>query len=460
MHFGLEGIVGLALYLAFICASLLSVFWRPVVGIFYLLPLIPLQTIRYRMNEYPLGGSVVGIILVAVALGVLRKGGPLFPKTPWTKLLLVYVPFTFLSLCFGSFYLGKPLPLPGDPRFGVWQDYMTLPALLLMVAAVRPTATQIKAMILIMCLSTFVLDKGFWGMVSGRDFSVYNEDLREGGNMGYAGTNGLAAYEAQFATFAIALASFERRFWLRAAYYLLGIFSAICLMYSLSRGGYAALLVGWLFLGIVKERKLLVVLIIFVLTWTNLVPPAVQQRVMMSYDTQSGRLDHSAETRLDLWEDAIEVFQSSPIVGTGFNTYAYMHRNKGAYGGTAYYEDTHNIYLKVLLETGLLGILLFVWLLAKTFLTGFRLFWRAKNPFYASLGLGLSVWLICAATASAFGDRWTFFQVSGYMWILAGLVSQALVLEEISTVNSPEEGRTTNQFGTNDLLRDHTPLRS
>jgi O-antigen ligase len=455
MHFGLEGIVGLVLYVAFIGACLLSVFWRPITGIYFLLPLIPLQTIRYRMNEYPLGGSMIGIILVAVAIGVLRQGGSVLPKTPWTRLLLIYMPYTFLSLCFGSFYLDKPFPLPGDSRFGVWQDYMTLPALLLMVAAIRPTPKQIKTMVLIMCLATFVLNKGFWDMVSGRDFSAYNEELREGGNMGYAGTNGLAAFEAQFATLMIALGSFERKFWVRSGYYFLGVFSAICLMYSLSRGGYAALMVGWVYLGIVKQRKLLVFLLIFILTWAGLVPQAVQQRVMMSYDKQSGKLDHSAETRLDLWEDAIEVFKSSPIVGTGYNTYAYMHRNKGAYGGSAYYEDTHNIYVKVLLETGIIGILLFIWLLGKTFLTGFRLFWRAKDPFFASLGLGLSVWVLCAVVANSFGDRWTFFQVSGYMWVLAGLVSEALVLEQARAEKAAEEGDKEFQFDTDGLASGH-----
>src|SRR5258708_13369088 len=171
MLLGLEGYVGLALYLSFIGACLLSIFWRPIVGIFYLLPLIPLQTIRYRMNEFPLGGSVVGIILVAVAIGVLRRGDSILPKTPWTKFLLVYCAFTYASVCLGSFYLGGPLPFPGDPRFGVWQDYMTLPALLLMVAAVKPTNKQIKAMVIIMCLATLALDPNFWNDPSALDFS-------------------------------------------------------------------------------------------------------------------------------------------------------------------------------------------------------------------------------------------------------------------------------------------------
>jgi putative inorganic carbon (HCO3(-)) transporter len=452
MHFGLEGFIGLALYISFIAASLLSVFWRPITGIYYLAALIPLQTLRYHLNAYPLGGTMVGIIIIAVAAGILRKGGSILPKTPWTKLLLFYIFFTFLSLCLGSFYLDKPLPLPGDARFGVWQDYMTMPALLFVVAGLRPTQTEIRNLLIVMCLSTFVLDKGFWDTVSGRDFSTYNAELRDEGNMGYAGTNGLAAYEAQFATFLIALASYETKFWLRLGYYVLSGFSALCLMYSLSRGGYAALLVGWLFLGIVKQRKLLVFLLLFGLTWTSLVPRAVQQRVMMSYDGKSGQLDHSAETRIELWTDAIVVFRSSPVMGTGFNTYAYMHRAMGSFGG--YYQDTHNIYLKFLLETGVIGILLFVWLLIKTFYAGFRLFLRAQTPLFAALGLGLAVWVLCAAVANAFGDRWTFLQVNGYMWILAGLVSEGFVFESTRSAETSEKEETTQQFDNFDFAHD------
>ena len=115
MHLGLEGFVPYIEYMAFLAAFLLSVLWRPIVGIFFLLPLLPLQTIRYRLNELPLGGSAVGIVLLGIVIGLWRSGQPVFPKSPWTKVLLVYITFTFVSLWFGSFYLGRALPLPVLP---------------------------------------------------------------------------------------------------------------------------------------------------------------------------------------------------------------------------------------------------------------------------------------------------------------------------------------------------------
>lgn len=432
MHFGIEPLVPYALYAFFVVSVFLTIFWRPIWGIYYLLPLIPLQTLRYRTNDFPLGASVVGIMLLAVVLGVLRRGQPVVPKTPWTTLLCVYCVFTFVSLWHGAFYLNGSLPLPGDARFGVWQDYIVMPALLLLVAAVQPTKREMQTIIVIMCISIFALNHNFWGTVSDRDFSSYSEDLellREGGGMGYAGTNGLAAFEAQAATFLLALAAFERKRWLRLGYKGLAVFSVLCLMYSFSRGGYVAFLVGWLFLGLVKQRSLLILLVIFLFTWTLIVPPAVQQRVDMTYDEQSRTLDHSAATRISLWQDALTLFASSPVIGTGFNTYAYMHREKRADGFTGYYADTHNYFLKVLVENGIAGLLLFLALAVGFFIVGMKFSRRAQDPFFASLGLGLAAWVLCSLAANCFGDRWTFLQVNGYMWVLAGLVAHARQIE-------------------------------
>ena len=426
MHLGLDTNFAFILYAAGMVAFVASIFWRPIVGLFYLIPLLPLQTIRYRMEDLPLGSSVIGLMLVAVAVGVLRRGQPLLPKTPWTGLLIVYGGFTFVSLWMGSFYLRSDLPLPGEARFEVWQNYMVMPALLLLVAAVKPTKRQMLGLVLVMCLAGLALDRNFSDEVAGRDFSKFSVGLREGsGTMGYAGNNGLAAFEAQFATFLLIMAAFERRRLLKLGYYAVAGFSALCLMYSLSRGGYAAFLVGCLFLAVFKQRKLLVLMALFLLTWTTIVPTAVTERVSMT-EQNDGGLDHSAETRLTLWQDAMEVFDANILTGTGFNTYAYMHR-------VGNYEDTHNFFLKVLVEGGVVGLVLFLWLIVQTFRTGFRLFRRSKDPFFAALGLGLAGWVVAAVVANCFGDRWSFLQVCGYLWVIAGLVAQAWNLENAAS---------------------------
>jgi putative inorganic carbon (hco3(-)) transporter len=423
IHFGLSSVVPYVLYGGGVAAFLLSIFWRPIVGLYYLVPLIPLQTARYYLIGFPFGQSMVDIILFGTVVGMLIRQRPIFPSTPWNLLLVIYCAYTFISLCLGSFYLHRPLPLSlNDPRLADWKNYMVMPLILFVVAAATTERRQIRVLLLLMLAAIFLLNRGFWDTVSDRDFSSFSYDLRDEGGMGYAGVNGFAAFEAQAATFLVALSLFEKRWLLRLIYLSVAGFSVACLMYSLSRGGYLAFLVGCLFLGIVKQRKLLVLLAVFLLTWTSLVPRAVQQRVYMTYDQNSGELDHSAAMRVSLWEEAKPVFDSNPVFGSGFDTYAYTDHING-------YRDTHNIFVKVLVETGVAGLFLFLWILVKTFGVGYRLFREAQDDFLRSLGLGLSVWVICVAAANLFGDRWTFLQVNGYMWVLGGLVFRALELE-------------------------------
>jgi O-antigen ligase len=362
-------------------------------------------------------------MLLGVVLGLWMQGRTVFTKTPWNPVLFVYGVFTYVSLFLGSFYLGSALPVdPTVPRFADWKNFMVMPLILILVAAAVKEPKQMKIIILLTCVATFLLDRSFWDTVSSRDFSHFSYDLRDEGAMGYAGVNGLAAYEAQLTIFLLALASFEKKFFYWLGYVALAVFSGVCLMYSLSRGGYVAILAGWLFLGLAKQRTLLLLLVFFLCTWTSLVPVAVRERVLMTYDKNSGELDHSAEVRVDLWNEAMEVIKSNPVLGVGYNTYAYTKHVHN-------YRDSHNFFVKTLYETGLVGLCLFLWLIARTFQIGIQVFRRATDPFLASLGLGLAGWVICTAVANFFGDR-TYLQIDGLMWVVAGMVSRAWVIQE------------------------------
>jgi putative inorganic carbon (HCO3(-)) transporter len=422
VHFGLEEYVPIVLYLSFLAAILLSIFWRPIAGIYYIVPLIPAQTFRDQLARYPLGASVVAIVLIAVAIGLLRRGQPVFTSSLFRTPLYWYAGFTFLSLCYGSVYLGH-ISLD-DPRIGDWRNYITMLFLVFLVSAAVKTTKEMRILLMIISASVLLFDRNFWETVGGRDYSSYSEDLRtDAGAAGYAGVNGLAAFEAQICMALMALAAFERNRLRWLTYVGAAFFSSVCLMYSLSRGAYVAFIAAWIFLGVVKYRKLLVLLVVFGMTWTAVVPNAVVERVFMTTDPETGELDHSSETRVSLWEDALNQFKDNPVTGTGFDTFAYEQHEGN-------YRDTHNIYIKVLVETGIVGLLLFMWLVWRVFWAGFRLFRRAEDPFLASLGLALSVWLVCSAVGNFFGDRWTYLQVQGYMWVLAGLVARGWQIEQ------------------------------
>src|SRR5579871_3922964 len=170
-HFGFEQYLGLALYSVGIAAFVLSIFWRPIIGIYYLVPLIPLQTTRYRLLEFPLGATLVSLILAAVALGLLRRRQWILPGSPWTLVVSVYALFTLATLFLDSGYVG--------PRLKEWWDYMTMPLLFFLAAAAVKDAREMKVIIALMCLAVFAMDKSFWDAISDRDYSTFSRDLQE-----------------------------------------------------------------------------------------------------------------------------------------------------------------------------------------------------------------------------------------------------------------------------------------
>jgi len=414
-----------------IVCFLLSVFWKPTIGLYLLIPFLPLQTIRYRIHGYFLGAQFIDLLLLGVILGLKRQGRPIFPKTPLTGLLFTYVVFTYLSMLRGSFFLGRELPLWfDDQRLSDWKNYVVvLPMVFLVTFNAIRTKRQMRILLFAMCVGLLLLAKSVNNTITDRDFSSFSYDLRTEAAVGNAGVNGLAALEAEAAIFLVALCLIERRFLMKSGYLGVAVACVYALMFTLSRGGYAAFLAGIAYLGFVRNRTLLVALGLFLLVWQGVVPPAVRERILMTTNEQ-GIIDHSAEARLSLWEEAMTVFEADPIFGVGFNTYAYG-SHVGGYG------DTHNVFVKVLVETGLTGLVLFLAILRKLFQIGFKLYRTASDPFLQSIGLGLSGLMVAALIANLFGDRWMYFQITGYTYAFTALAVRAQQMEEEAETDEP-----------------------
>ncbi|MGC2697696.1 MAG: O-antigen ligase family protein [Candidatus Angelobacter sp.] len=423
MHFGLEQYVPLALYLGAMVAFLLSLFWRPQAGLYFLISLLPMQTIRYRIMDLPLGNKLIDILLLGVVLGAIFKGGFKLVKTPMNKVLLFFGIFCYVQLWRGAFFLNSDLPLSlGDPRFSNWKNYMVMFIIFAVAVNVIKEVKQIKIIVVLMCLSVLAVDKGFYGTMSDRDLSHFSYEVRDGGPLGYAGVNGVATFEAEFMLFLLGMSALQKRKSLKVAMWALAAFSGYCLLFSFSREAYAGILVGLLFLGLLKQRWVLIALAVFLFSWQTLVPTSVRERVDMTYDKNEQQLDTSAQDRVTLWNDAMNLFHQDPALGAGFDTYEWQHR-------VGIYTDTHNYFLKVLVETGVVGLLFFLFVLAKASRLGLKLFKSAQDPFLQSIGLGFTLLMACVFVVNFFGDRWLYVEVNGFLWVLLACVVRGQMIE-------------------------------
>ena len=430
----LHGFEPLAFYLVTIAVFLVSALRRPQFGLYYLAFFLPLVNARYMLHAFPFGEKFVDFLLLGVFIGIVsRRAGTDWTPTPLTAFLAVWGVMLYASLWRGSFYLNSDWPISlADPRVSDWKNYVEFFFFFLASASAIRTKKQIAGLLIAMGVCFLMVNRDFYGTMSGRDLSSFSYDVRDAGPLGGAGENGLAAFEASCLLFLTAMLGMKLKRTLKWA--ILGlIFTGVyCLLFTFSRGGYLAVLGGLLFLGVVNQRKLLILVAVLIVSWQALLPESVQQRITMTYDQSDGggTLDASAQTRVNLWADAEALIAASPVFGTGFQTYAYMGRMEK--------KDTHNYYLKIIVETGAIGLLMFLYVLWRMFALGYQLYRQSDDPFLAAVGLGFSALMVGMFFANLFGDRWSYFQVDGWMWMLLGAVVRGLILTEQTQMSTDE----------------------
>lgn len=421
--FGGLGTTSLALYVLAICAIPLAIFWRPVVAVYLLVPLMPLQTLRYQIQVLPFGDKFVDALLLSVLIGlyVHRAEARVLPETRLNKFLFRYCVFLFIMVWYGSFILHLPWPIhASNDRLSDWKSFVEMPILFLVVSAAIKTRKQMLILLALMMLTVLRANLGFYHTLSGRDFTHFSNSLRYSGALGYAGQNGLAAFMAEFLIFLLAIAPALRGAWFRILAYPSIFLAAYCVLFCFSREGYVGALVGLLVLGFMKDRKYLVLVAVLLVTWQAVVPNAVRERILMTYD--GGQVESSANERLQLWDDAFTIIPQHPILGTGFVTYRHLGRSKD-------YLDTHNLYVKVTVETGFIGLGLFLYLLWIITREGVALFRKSQDPLFKRFGLGMTAMMACVFAVNIFGDRWMYQQITAYMWTYLALVYRAGIIE-------------------------------
>jgi O-antigen ligase len=142
-----------------------------------------------------------------------------------------------------------------------------------------------------------------------------------------------------------------------------------------------------------------------------------------------GARTESALARVHLAQIALRVIAKSPIFGVGANNYALNINDvlTPELSGEFIYT-VHNKYLLVFAETGIGGILSFLWFLLATIRRGWNI-WMQKSPLYSMLALGIAAAIIgqmVHMTVEIFDSR---AQVQP-LWILAALIVSMDVYKE------------------------------
>jgi O-antigen ligase len=416
---GLTQFMPITIYLMAIVIAWVSLY-RPKVGLFFIVPLLPFQVILNRLHEYPFGKDTVNVLFLCILIGwlinVRDENGNVFLKHPFNKYVVILFGFSLVSLIFGYLYWGfGELPRGGD-RFLNWKNYAMLPILYFMIFNLIKTKKDIRILVLLMVIGLLLADYHYYLNFKDRSMLKFDWKYKDPGITAYLGGNELAAFYVHFLFLPLGLLYYEKKPALKLFYAGVTTFTLYPILYLFSRGAYVGLLFGLLAIGVIKKSKILVVSVFaVVLLWQAVLPAVVIERIQMT--DNEGELDSSAAGRLGLWQICVEQFLKNPF-GSGFNTYELFGKGR----------DSHNVYFKTLAEQGVVGIWVLVTILFVIMKNSVHLHKQTDDPLLKGLALGMVGITSALAVTNVFGDRWTYIQISAFYWVLMALVMRSSLI--------------------------------
>ncbi len=231
--------------------------------------------------------------------------------------------------------------------------------------------------------------------------------------------------------------------WLIALLYAQLLFNPM--LNKWQRVAYGAIIGGWLFWAFILRIQnisfwLPVFVTLFVLTWLKSKRAALMTLAILvlpfivSYEYYYQHVYVKAQVndfnRFWLWPTVISIVAqyTSPLIGAGPVGYY-------PYFMTLYPADamaSHNNYVDVFGETGLIGLILFIWFLIAVLRSGFSLQQKLPGGFYQAFSIGMTGGLIGMMAAMMLTD-WFMpfiynnslqgFDFNVYAWILLGAMA-------------------------------------
>lgn len=123
-------------------------------------------------------------------------------------------------------------------------------------------------------------------------------------------------------------------------------------------------------------------------------------------------------TRLGKWDPILSSINTAMLLGTG----------KGSLPVVAGVEEAHNFYLRIFIETGPIGLLLFVATLAFVVVDGFKTYERSVDPVVSAVAIAGVCATISIAAAALVQDAFINVKLAESYWLVVGAVGAAIRL--------------------------------
>jgi len=195
-------------------------------------------------------------------------------------------------------------------------------------------------------------------------------------------------------------------------------------LFTQSRSSYLAAVPALLVLGFMTERRLIILglLAISLMVSPLFLPKAVKDRIMYTFTQpeEQGqiligklRIDTSTSARLTSWKEALSDWPKQPLLGYGVTGYSFVDAQ----------------FPRILVETGILGLIAFLYLLysiARLTLQNLKV---VKTPFYQGLGIGFLAGFVGLIVHAIGANTFIIVRIMEPFWFFVGIVCAIPMLD-------------------------------
>jgi len=378
----------------------------------------------------PFSNSIIEITAsIAIALWFFKKAFILrsfkIKDTPLNIPISIYFIFVALSLINTRFLMTS---LTGF-GFKAMEHFLLF---VVIIDTVRTKADFKKLIAAILFSCALIGIDGLWQFAAGHDF-IRDYPLWSSGRLtaSFKFPNGFGIWLATLMPFCISLVIFSGK---EKLYKVLGVFLTIllsvCLVLNFTRGAIIAALFALGFIAWKKgkiARKALILILFMAVLGISLLAFYGGKEAISAYIFSSNSIIH----RISLTKLCWQMFMDQPFLGHGINTFMSIYGNYSSpelFGGVSY---AHNCYLQIAVETGVFGLLAFLWVIAALFVSSLKDINRRKDGFVKACQLGLLAGLGAYLAHSAVDTNLYALQLAILFYYLLGLVISAQNLKEI-----------------------------
>jgi len=369
--------------------------------------------VTLRLDDFLL--VVIGISWVG-KMSIKKELG-LFLKTPLNKPIFFYIVVCLLATLFASF--AQRVDLKTGLLFVL--KYFQYMIIYFMVADHLESKKQARNYLWALLITCAIV-------------SIIGIAQIPGGDRVSAPFEGGAGEPNTFGGYLVFMLSITAGLWLTSnslrdqyIYSFLALLLTVPLIYTQSRSSYLAIVPAMLAFVWLSEKRhwVAMAIVLLAVSLPFVAPEPAKERFAYTFEqgkTQKNvvevggvRLDTSLSARIRSWQSAAKDWVEHPILGYGVTGYRFVDAQ----------------YVRVITETGLLGLLTFTLLIATIFRLAYHVFKEVVDPFYKGLAMGYLAGFIGLLYHGIGANTFIIVRIMEPFWFVTALVVMIPEIEKL-----------------------------